>query len=310
MTPQASIIINTYNRPEPLSRCLEAVSRQDVVDQCEVIVVDDGSRGNFHAIERLWQRTLNLKFITTKHAGPAAARNRGVQAATGERILFLGDDVMVRPGWLAAHLARGQGHRMLAVLGPYRLEKRPQYSQAFHHAVDPVHFEWIKNPDDVGFEFFFTGNISMDRGLFDELKGFDETFPYAAWEDVDFGLRFKKAGGTIIFCEEARAVHEHPPMTRKQLWEREYRNGISHWIFCNKWGTDANPVKYWQEQPKPGPSWRRTAGGFLIELFEKFSPESPALPKLYERMVYSWRHVGLDEGARQSAESSARTIVA
>lgn len=294
MTPQASIIINTYNRPEPLSRCLEAVSRQDGVDHCEVIVVDDGSRGNFHAIERLWQRKLDLKFIPIKHSGRATARNRGVEAAKGERIIFLGDDVMVKPGWLKCHLERGIGQKYLALLGPYALMENRSYSSAFRAAVDPVRFDWIKNPEDVGFEFFFTGNISMDRGLFNEIGGFDTRFTTYGWEDIDFGLRFKKSGGKIIYDECAKAVHEHPAMTRSELWKREYSNGYTAWIFWEKWNTDPEIafMKFWSDKPNPGPAWRRRLGEIVIEIIERWSPDSAWMFGLYERVMYSNRHAG------------------
>ena len=49
-----SVIINTYERPEKLGRCVESVSRQKNAEPFELIVVDDGGRPDLNAILRLW----------------------------------------------------------------------------------------------------------------------------------------------------------------------------------------------------------------------------------------------------------------
>ncbi|MBI3737322.1 glycosyltransferase, partial [Candidatus Sumerlaeota bacterium] len=230
-----SIVINTYNRPELLSRCLDNLSRQARLDEAEVIVVDDGSRGDFHAIERLWRRKMNLKFVPIKHAGAPAARNRGVAAASGERVIFLGDDVFVRPGWLARHLDQGRGNPLIAIIGPYPLENHPDYSASFLKWAESFHLSRIKDPTNAGFALFGTGNASMDRAKFLEIGGFDERFIYYGWEDLDLAYRFEKGGGRIIFDAEAKAIHNHPYLKRSDLWQRELKSGMNAYLFWDKW---------------------------------------------------------------------------
>jgi GT2 family glycosyltransferase len=300
-----SIVISSYNRPESLSRCLEAASRQKGIGEVEIVVVDDGSDGDFKAIERNWKPKLNLKYVKIRHAGRASARNRGVRSAAGERIIFLDDDIMVRPGWLERH--RAVDDPLAAVLGPYPLQqdkKHPRVSKAFLKVTDPVRFDLIKDPQNAGFPFFVTGNLSIDRAVFMRVGGFDERFKHYGWEDIDLGYRFERAGGRLIFDAQAKAVHAHRAMTRRDLWSREFQIGITAYQFWSKWrNEDLQFMKFWGDAPSPGPLWRRRLGSVAIEVLEHAAPNASLLDRLYERMIYSWRHAGAAEGMRLYGDS-------
>ena len=76
------VIIPTYNRKDALRRCLAAVTNQDYPDY-EVIVVDDGSTdGTEDMVRREFPQAYYLR--QQPNRGPAAARNRGIDAASGE----------------------------------------------------------------------------------------------------------------------------------------------------------------------------------------------------------------------------------
>ncbi len=306
-----SILINTYNRPEMLSRCLENLSRQSGIGECEVIVVDDGSRGSFHAIERLWSRKLNFKFTSIRHAGRSAARNRAAKMASGERIIFLGDDIFVRPGWLARHLEQGRGERMKAVVGPAPLENNPDYSTSFLKWAEALPLEKMKGMREIEFTLFATGNLSMDREVFHEIGGFDERFKEYGWEDIDLGYRFARAGGVILYDEQAKAIHNHPHMTRRDLWRREFEHGITAFQFWDKWrNDDVKYMKFWDDTALPaGSALRRSVGAALIEATEKLLPNSRWLPPLYARMVYACRHAGVAEAMRRAELSESPTHI-
>lgn len=303
-----SIVINTYRRPESLERCLEALANQDNIAECEVVVVDDGGGGDAAAFEARWAAPLRLRYLNIEHAGRAAARNRGVAAAAGRRIIFLGDDIHVRPGWLEPHL-RGAGEDAnVAVIGPYPLDPAPPggapYPPAFARAAEPVPFEKIENPEDAGFIYFITGNLSIQRERFGELGGFDERFTEYGWEDIDLGYRFYRSGGRVVYRAEAAAIHAHPRFTRGDLWRREFAVGVTSYQFWTKYKTpDVEFMKFWDEDSRSGPAWRRALGGALIGAIESVAPGSPRLDALYERLCFSWRHAGVQEGRRRFGNS-------
>lgn len=99
MPPRVSIVIPTYGRPAQLAECLGAIAAQEYTDY-ECIVVNDGGPPVEPVLERvgLAVRLINLP----ANVGHAAARNRGVQEASGEFVALCDDDDL----WLPGHLAR------------------------------------------------------------------------------------------------------------------------------------------------------------------------------------------------------------
>ena len=96
----SSVIICTYNRSHLLRRTLQALTAQKVgSDKFEVIVVDDDSRDDTAEIYRNMRGSLkNLRYIPLhENVGAATGRNRGIEAATGECILFTDDDCIPAP---------------------------------------------------------------------------------------------------------------------------------------------------------------------------------------------------------------------
>ena len=93
-----SVVVPTRDRPESLRRCLGALRAQDLAE-LEVIVVDDGSRDRGAVEAALAGAAPGVRLLRTPGRGPAAARNRGVRAATGEVVCFTDDDCEPEPGW-------------------------------------------------------------------------------------------------------------------------------------------------------------------------------------------------------------------
>lgn len=84
-----SVIIPTYNRADVLFRAIESVKNQRF-QQIEIIVIDDGSTDNTYDL--LMQKVPEARIIRQQNRGPAAARNRGLQIATGKYVAFLDSD--------------------------------------------------------------------------------------------------------------------------------------------------------------------------------------------------------------------------
>jgi hypothetical protein len=310
-----SVLINTFDRPGALAGCLTALARENAAPPAnspdEVIVVDDGGTADLGAAVEPWRGRPGFRLIRIEHAGRAAARNAGVRAATGDRILFLGDDVIVRPGCVARHRMRSEP--LIAVVGPYPWTSLAG-SPPFRRWAEPNPQDRIADPENAGFQFFATGNLSMDRALFLELGGFDERFRVYGWEDIDLGLRFERAGGRLVFDREARAIHEHDSMTRAALWRREGEMGRTAWQFWRKWAA-IDPalvefMKFWDDPARirTGPPWRRTLGDALIALLDRLAPASALTAKLYERMIFSHRLAGVAEAWKRDPISAISPV--
>ena len=102
-----SVVIPTYNRRPILEKCLDAVERQRFeggLDQYEVVVVDDGSTDGTPAwLREEVGRFPHVRLVEQQHGGPAEGRNRGVDHAKGDVIVFIDSDLVVTESFLACH---------------------------------------------------------------------------------------------------------------------------------------------------------------------------------------------------------------
>lgn len=102
-----SVIIPTFNRARFLPDALDSVFIQGVPD-VQVIVVDDGSTDDTQAVVAAYGR--GVQYVRQKNSGVAAARNTGVNLATGRFISFLDSDDVWLPGKMKAELSIFDGN--------------------------------------------------------------------------------------------------------------------------------------------------------------------------------------------------------
>ncbi|MBO5176998.1 MAG: glycosyltransferase [Lachnospiraceae bacterium] len=97
---EISVIIPVYNTEKYLRQCLESLETQSFT-RFEVICVDDGSTdGSKQIIEGLMNRDKRFSLVTQQNQGAGAARNRGMELAKGEYLLFLDADDYFAPDML------------------------------------------------------------------------------------------------------------------------------------------------------------------------------------------------------------------
>lgn len=94
-----SIIIPAYNAESYIARCIQSVCQQNLNEkELEVIIINDGSTDNTLNIVQNYQKEHSfLKIISTPNRGLSNARNRGIEEADGEYLLFLDSDDSIQP---------------------------------------------------------------------------------------------------------------------------------------------------------------------------------------------------------------------
>ena len=188
-----------------------------------------------HATRRKRRRRghVKLTLLPGRGKGAAAARNDGANAAFGDFLVFVDDDIVVPPNHLAAQLEVRAVHGECisgadwweftpdvasalqgTPLGRYRLAVERSYRRR-----DPQ--RWIPR------EGLATAHFTLRRTLFDELGGFDERFPRAGVEDWEFCLRAAESGHQLILDNEVRLLHNDKRLTISQLCAREEWRGFS-----------------------------------------------------------------------------------
>jgi glycosyltransferase involved in cell wall biosynthesis len=237
--PYFSVVIPTHKRLPMLLRVLDALDAQVGAPEFDVIVIDDGS-GDQTADAILARHANNyaLTFRSQRNAGPGRARNHGVSLAQGRYVLFIGDDTVPEPHFLANH---AKTHRdsgddpHVACLG-YTGWPSGERVTAFMDYINDFGLQFgyklIHHGEIVPFNFFYTSNISLDRELLG-AEPFDTTFPAAAWEDIELAFRLDAAGLKIRYNAQAITRHYHP-MTVDSFARRQYTVGRSGAIFYRK----------------------------------------------------------------------------
>lgn len=221
-SPRLSVVIPTYNRWEALRLTLEALGRQ-TLKGFQVVLVDDGSSDGTAENLAAWvqPRTLpfELTFLRQVNAGPAAARNRGLQAVTGDLVVFLGDDTIPQPDFLEAHLRAQQSQaEPCAIVGLTLWDHSRMRVTPFLRYVNlwgaQFAYGLFADGEEMTFTCFYTSNLSLPRALLEDQR-FSEVFTRAAWEDAELGYRLCRQGVRILHCTKARTYHWHPfTMTR------------------------------------------------------------------------------------------------
>jgi GT2 family glycosyltransferase len=200
----------TYNRLAQLRAALEGLAGQrDLAEPLEVIVVSDGSTDGTDAYLSSSAVPLPVVALTQPNAGPAAARNRGLDAARGDLILFVDDDTVAAPDLVAAHLRRhDRPVDDLVVIGPMLTPDDYPISPWVRWEQDMLTKQYEAMRAGVygaTARQFYTGNASVARTHLRSVGGFDTAFRRA--EDVELAYRLADRGLRFAFDQSAIVHH-------------------------------------------------------------------------------------------------------
>lgn len=223
--PSVSVVVPVYNDAAALRRCLEALAAQDYpADRVQVVVVDNASDEDIsHAIPD------DPRFLVLHESrrGSYAARNTGVESATGEILAFTDSDCQPRSNWLS------MGVRAL-LTEPYPDAVGGAITIFFPHSPEPrsgpEHFEarneFQQRKYIERWSFAATANVFVSRAVFDRVGPFNPELKSGG--DADWGNRLVAGGGRLHFCE--KAVVDHPARSSwRELGRKTIRvaNGIA-----------------------------------------------------------------------------------
>jgi GT2 family glycosyltransferase len=218
-----SVVIPTYRRRDALPRALDALEVQTLpLERYEVIVVDDPVDDDAEAVAkcvRAGSRPFAVRQLHRERSGVSAARNAGWRAAGAELVMFIGDDILLRPDALEEHVRCHEREPGVAVgvLGPVVWSSEIRVTPFMRWLEEGIQFDYRSLPgDEATWAHFYTSNVSVKRSMLERVGGFDEDrFPFG-YEDLDVGYRMADHGFRMIF--NRRAVGEHLHETRLDDW--------------------------------------------------------------------------------------------
>jgi glycosyltransferase involved in cell wall biosynthesis len=211
-----SVVIPTYNRRPILEKCLLALERQQAcpeIDRYEVVVVDDGSTdGTPDWLRGAAERFPHVRLIEQSHGGPAEGRNRGVDHAHGDVIVFIDSDLVVTDSFLSCHASslvrswEARGDRLCFTYGAVVNTANFEQPTAERHKLR-----------DLSWAYFATGNVAIAKEVLQRAGLFDTGFRLYGWEDLELGERLRRMGVQLIKCPAAVGYHWHPALTLDQI---------------------------------------------------------------------------------------------
>jgi glycosyltransferase involved in cell wall biosynthesis len=203
--PQADIIIPAYNVGDVIARVLADLARQPGIDDCSVIVVNDGSTDDTAAVLARIERP-RLTIVHQSNQGRAAARNAGLRQAVADIVLFLDADILAGERWLERHLA-AQHAQPGVVMGPI--------TQVDSDASDGLYdlaaiFQGYSGTDRLAWACVTAASLSIPHRAAIVVGGFDEQFSSWGPEDLELAFRLSQAGLTTRALGGSPSVHLRP----------------------------------------------------------------------------------------------------
>ena len=204
--PFFSVIIPTYNRVPMLVSALDSVRSQSFRDY-ELIIVDDGS--NDGTREWLLNQPGDMRVLTQFNRGPGAARNFGLQQATGEYVAFLDSDDLWFHWTLETYRAviRETYSPAFVVGKPFRFS-----NQTALNSVTRTDAKFVAFPDYLGssteWRWWGVSSFVIKAEALRDTRGFIED--NVNGEDGDLALKLGEAGGFVqITSPYTFAYREH-----------------------------------------------------------------------------------------------------
>ena len=204
-----SVIIPTFNRFELLDAALGSVAAQSVRNQIEVVVVNDGGP-SVAPVVHAWENALAVRLVELdRRVGPAAARNVGIQLASGKYIAFLDDDDLFLPEHLAAgcKLLESDGADFVylgAVVADRRLSGPPPDHNEFPLKAYPYDHRFL-----LVANFIHTGSV-ITRNFRHTPVRFDEAL--AVCEDWDLWIALTETlGYRVSFVDKIATIYHQVP---------------------------------------------------------------------------------------------------
>jgi len=255
-----SIVVPVYNQHTMTRDCLDAVW-QNANKEYEVILVDNGSTPPFR--ETFEGHPPYPHFIRNEtNLGFPKAVNQGIQAAKGENIILLNNDVICTPFWATRLLKHLETFAIVAPLANYCAGLQQQVALETYHDDQELFRIAAKWGEDHAGEFLEVNFVigfcmAFKKSLWEELGPFDESLWPCSGEEIDFCFRARDKGYRIAIARDAY-VHHIGSQTFQQM-EQDGELKYFDTICRNdahlevRWGKDfwSRQVGDWRGEVKP-----------------------------------------------------------
>lgn len=310
-SPRVSVVAPTYGRRRALSAFVEPLLREPELHEL-VIAVDGSDDGSVEWLEERRRTEDRLVVLDLPNRGAGATRQAGIEAATGEVILLLDDDVIAAPGLVAGHARHHRDLERKLVLGympndPVRLPRGRRGIAELYRQAYESHCKRFRADSAFVLHGFWGGNCSLPRRDFLEV-GMEGLSVKRGQDDREFAIRCAKAGihgvfdpsllGEHVFDRDLAAYRRDARVQgeSRRLLHDAHADLLGHDLATDPNGIHVADAVGMGVPPLLRPIWPVLASDPL------FRPVTAALTVLFEAGV-RFRHLGTEFQAARALGS-------
>ncbi len=238
---RAAVVVVAWRASPQLPACLASLAGQDLAHEV-VVVLNAPTPGRLEELERTGAAEGATVIASAVNLGFPGACNLGATRSSAPYLVFLNDDCVVRPGWLAALVEAAEAHPEAGAVGSRLLapDGTLEEAGAVVFADGTVALVGHGAPGDGPafaeprvVDYCSAASLLVRRASFEAVGGFDEGYFPGYYEDVDLCLRLAAAGQVVRYepgsvAEHRRGSSSHPRYQRF-LAERHRRRLLARW---------------------------------------------------------------------------------
>lgn len=243
-----SIIIPTYRRTEKLKIAIKSAINQSYLKEYEIIIVDDSGENtkehlkNYELIKEV--NSSKIRYVVQKESfGANAARNRGINEAKGEYLVFLDDDDEMLPNKLEKLEEVLKKEKIDLIYSNYYIKYQNE-EEIFYHEnskVEDVKKEILKR-NFIGSTSF----VTIKKTVLDELQGFNENL--TSCQDWELWIRIIWSKKRIFLLEDKLVVYYVDKYERTRI-SNDINKKLKGHLYIYKYIKN-NYLNYYSKQEK------------------------------------------------------------
>lgn len=211
--PKASVVVCVYNRPGQVKDCIKSLLNQ-TFRPFEIVIVDDGSTDEtprvLNDLQHANSTDVPIRIVThPRNLGLCRARNTGLDAASGDIVLYTDSDCTVHPDWLAALVAPLDNSEYVGASGLVIDDPPRNWAEWAAAGMTRLTNHKLQGRLLVG------NNMAFQRSALLTHR-WDQRIRCYADED-DLAVRMSQSGCNFAFAPDAIVYHHHPYTIRSYL---------------------------------------------------------------------------------------------
>ena len=212
-----SVIIPVYKTSASLEKTLLSIAAQQSCGRAVTIVVaNDGANA---AVTEVCRRYGVLMVAIEPRRGSYFARNRALERASGELIVFLDSGITLPEDWLIQAISTLGTADYLACQIDIAEVPRPTAAEAYEKKNSYPISEYLRT-----FHFGVTGGLLVRRRLLEVIGGFDQRLHSGG--DLEFGNRVFHASFKQVYLDDPVLLHQ--PRKAMAFYRKQFRVKIGH----------------------------------------------------------------------------------